>query len=1041
MESTNTPPDEKPDPDTLLSRAKGSIDLQTFTGERSGLFSKAYLSDSSVYERLDDGETINFLLVSRSNGVTVTSKESNQSRVLSPSGSYRALAAITDCRVFFLVGDDEGDTFLEVDASEVSGVELQSGFLTTTIIFETPSKKYEFGVKKRESSDPGDAVQYVRERLIPTEQPLSSSSAAEGRQSENTETTASGTSSKSEGDSNRDEPRSGPEAVFIDNSKRLSEDTRETARHAAWTIDDVDTSDDDITNAASRLETAKGELQRIADEPGIRTSQVEDAISRLDKMLSELGQGDTNTGGGTPTEQSSPSSTDSDDSQSESTETTISEAGPEKTSDSDAAEPQSGPETVFVGDSAQLSDDLRETVRHAAWTIDDVDTSEDDLADATSRLETAKEELQRVADEPGLRTSEVEDAINRVDRNLSKLEQITAAYAQAKRQLSLADNGMQIPQETLDDVQSSIDDAVTAANELERSTSRLEEYQEEISGISATSDLDTSTARTGQTQTGHSSAGAQWERPDGARSSASETRAEESANPSKESENTQEESTSPGRSELVDELARLRNRLRKTPDPVDVRKFSTYPESAFECEFDTWKEALAVAFDDTGETNDGGTKRDTSASGAGPETPGDSPSSTADPTREDILEEIGRVSEELGKRPTISEYEENSEYNSSDMYRFFDSWSDAIDDASIETISREELLDDLRQVRKECGFIPLTTQIDKHGEFSQHEYQRKFGSIDDALEEAGFDLKHSVIDYIKQTKDAADGRPNMSHFASIAPYSSGVIYKFFDSWDDALAAASSEEPAPEPEPIGGSPTVEQNELSERYEVLRNLRTLCQAVVNVRSESPERTTEWPSDPMEKWVDAIEKRWSGESIEVDNYGAQQRDRNPFSMDEYRQKFGNGDRVTDFDCTSARPPIPTIQTLLGTFVVADIDTFYLPVDGETDATFPVVVETEDELERAVDMLERLPTEPSAAGQDQSEGDGDDEEGDQDPKPPSDALIDVNGVTEKVATALRQGGFESRADLRSASMEELTALDDVSDQIAMRIKLDVGE
>jgi hypothetical protein len=283
-------------------------------------------------------------------------------------------------------------------------------------------------------------------------------------------------------------------------------------------------------------------------------------------------------------------------------------------------------------------------------------------------------------------------------------------------------------------------------------------------------------------------------------------------------------------------------------------------------------------------------------------------------------------------------------------------------------------------VRRECGFIPLTTQIDKHGEFSQHEYQREFGSIDDALEEAGFDLKDSVIDYVKQAKDASDGRPNMSHFASIAPYSSGVIYKFFDSWDDALAAAGSEgdEGKPESGIAEESSVIEQNELSERYEVLRNLRALCQAVVNVRDEPSDETTERPEDPMEKWLDAIEKRWSGESIEVENYGAQQKDRNPFSMRDYRQEFGNGERVTDFGCISTRPPIPTLQRFLGRFLIADLDTFYLPVDPETDATFPVIVETEDELERAIGMLDRLPVEPSAAGtvQEGESEDGEDDE-----------------------------------------------------------------
>ncbi|MFD1635085.1 homing endonuclease associated repeat-containing protein [Haloplanus ruber] len=1052
MESPNTPPDEKPDPDTLLSQAKGSIDLQMFTGERSGLFSKAYLADSSVYERLDDHETIHFLLVSRSNGVAITSKESNQSHRLSPSGSYRALVAITNRRIFFLIGDDEGDTFLEVDINDISGVELQSGFLTTTITFETSSKQYEFGVKKRESSDPGGAVEYVREQFVPVTndkgtdpseetrsgQPLSPPPDTNGRQSESTEATASRMSSASGDDSSGDEPQSGPEAVFVRDSEQLAEDIRETARHAAWTIDDVDTSEDAPTDAIPRLETAKEELRRIADEPGIRASQVENAIDRLDRALSELDQGDTDPEEKTSTDQFSSSAADADDSQSESSKRTVSETRPENTSDSGADEPQSGPETVFVGDSEQLSENTRKTTRHAAWTINDVDTGEDDLADATSRLETAKEELQCIADEPGIRTSQVEDVVTRVNGKLSKLKQITTAYAEAKRYLSLADNGMHIPQETLDDVQSSIDNALTAANELERSTARLKEYQAEIS---TASDSERPQRRNYQYQTDNSSSETQRERSDGARSSF----------PENEPEKTQKKSPSPSRSELISDLQRIRNRLEKAPDPVHVRKFSNYSESAFEHEFGTYEEAIAIAFDDVKKeaTRERGTEQDAGTSGTNSETPEDSSSpDVSDPTREDVLAELERVSEELGKRPSTSDYHKHSTYSTSDVYQFFDSWDSAIDAASIETISRQELLEDLRRVREECGFVPLTIQIDKHGEFSQYEYQREFGSIDDALREAGLDLKQSVIDYVQQAKDSADGRPNMSYFASVAPYSSGVIYKFFESWDDALAAANSagDDTKSDPGTTTEPPTIGQNELSERYEVLRNLRSLCQSVINMHDESSDETTSRQRDPMEKWLDAIEKRWSGESIEVDNYGAQQKDRNPFSMREYRQEFGNGDRVTEFSCISTCPPIPTLQTFLGRFLIADLDTFYLPVDAKTNATFPVIVETEDELERAIGMLERLPLEPPAAGDDQedeSEDNGDDEEDDQESttNPPSDDLLDVGGVTEQISTTLQQEGFESRDDLRSASVDQLTSLDGISDQIAMRIKLDVGE
>ncbi|SNR65483.1 Helix-hairpin-helix domain-containing protein [Halorubrum ezzemoulense] len=54
---------------------------------------------------------------------------------------------------------------------------------------------------------------------------------------------------------------------------------------------------------------------------------------------------------------------------------------------------------------------------------------------------------------------------------------------------------------------------------------------------------------------------------------------------------------------------------------------------------------------------------------------------------------------------------------------------------------------------------------------------------------------------------------------------------------------------------------------------------------------------------------------------------------------------------------------------------------------------------------------------------------------------LLDVGGVTETIATSLTRAGYETRDDLRDASKGDLAGIDGVPEQVAMRIKLDVGE
>ena len=55
--------------------------------------------------------------------------------------------------------------------------------------------------------------------------------------------------------------------------------------------------------------------------------------------------------------------------------------------------------------------------------------------------------------------------------------------------------------------------------------------------------------------------------------------------------------------------------------------------------------------------------------------------------------------------------------------------------------------------------------------------------------------------------------------------------------------------------------------------------------------------------------------------------------------------------------------------------------------------------------------------------------------------ALTDISGVGDAKADALREAGFETVADIRAASQEELAEADGVGNALAARIKADVGE
>lgn len=654
----------KSNADMLLTNASGEIPKQAFTGEQSGLFGKQYLAGPPVYDRLEEDEQIHYLLVNRSSGVMIESRNADGPRAVTPGSEYRALAVITNQRVFFVIGGEPEDTLIEIPASDVTGAEHRGSLLSTTILIKSDADHYSFSVKKRGSSDPREGVSYIQRELVPV------------------------------------------------------------------------------------------------------TAEVTEAES----------------------------------------------ANADGTSEQSESEPETEKQTAEEGEVA--------TAVEAA---------------ATTRG-------------------------------------------------------------TAGDMQGAL----------------------------------------------------QWADGD-----------EEAAT----TESASSEST-------------------PTPDP---------------------------------ETGDEPT----------------SPRENARTDETELLEAIERVADELGKAPTITEFSDRTEYSTTAVYSHFDAWADAIEAASIEGLSRQALLEDLERLEDELGYPPLYSDVEEHGYFSTHDYRREFGSVDSAREEMGSSLVDHVMETLREVVAKSDGRPAMSDFEAASPYSAGVIYKVFDSWDDALAAVEDEQGAEE------ATTVVQNELSERYELLRNLRSLCQVVVDIREE---RLDDNLNDSMDRWLSEIGSCFSDGGTNEKAYGAQQRDRNPFAMKKYREEFGNGERVTDFEHVQTELPSPSLQALLAQHV-ENIEEIDLPVDETTGTVFPVLVQSEVEADRAIEMLDRLPAHPSAAEADVENGSAEPTNEDSETTNGGKDLLEISGVTDDIADSLEQAGYETRADLREASMEAIADVDSLTEQIAMRIKLDVGE
>jgi hypothetical protein len=114
---------------------------------------------------------------------------------------------------------------------------------------------------------------------------------------------------------------------------------------------------------------------------------------------------------------------------------------------------------------------------------------------------------------------------------------------------------------------------------------------------------------------------------------------------------------------------------------------------------------------------------------------------------EEMLEQLRASAQRLGKSPTMREFasDAGSSIHPQTVIARFGSWNRAKRMAGLAPrrfATREELLDQLRSLGEELGRVPTARDLDEHrGRMpSKSLYWHTFGSLATALREAGFDV-------------------------------------------------------------------------------------------------------------------------------------------------------------------------------------------------------------------------------------------------------------------------------------------------------------
>lgn len=110
-------------------------------------------------------------------------------------------------------------------------------------------------------------------------------------------------------------------------------------------------------------------------------------------------------------------------------------------------------------------------------------------------------------------------------------------------------------------------------------------------------------------------------------------------------------------------------------------------------------------------------------------------------TSEDLLDELHRLSGKLQKTPTASEMREHGRFSIGAYQSHFGSWNNAIEEAGLEVnleqtykVTKRELMFELYRLANELGKVPTAFEMSEHGAYSFEPYQRHFGSWSNAVD-------------------------------------------------------------------------------------------------------------------------------------------------------------------------------------------------------------------------------------------------------------------------------------------------------------------
>ncbi|SIS16193.1 homing endonuclease associated repeat-containing protein [Natronorubrum thiooxidans] len=140
------------DPDTIAYQAQGHIDttLLTSTGT-GGILSVGYFNNGPLINYLNHDEHLQHIVTNHTKGVKI--EWDSGTELISPASKYRTAGLVTDKRVLFIVGQNNGDELYEVPLTRVEFAHAITGIIKSKLIVVCRDVTYYMYTRKGDNTE------------------------------------------------------------------------------------------------------------------------------------------------------------------------------------------------------------------------------------------------------------------------------------------------------------------------------------------------------------------------------------------------------------------------------------------------------------------------------------------------------------------------------------------------------------------------------------------------------------------------------------------------------------------------------------------------------------------------------------------------------------------------------------------------------------------------------------------------------------------------------------------------------------------------